>query len=54
MRAIIALAVCAILGITVTSAVLGYKAGREIKTVLSDTLTKAMAMPSGASLKTWG
>ena len=31
MRAIIALAVCAILGITVTSAVLGYKAGREIK-----------------------
>ncbi len=31
MRAIIALAVCAIVGISVTSAVLGYKAGREIK-----------------------
>lgn len=31
MRAIIALAVCAIIGVTVTSAILGYKAGREIK-----------------------
>ena len=31
MRAIVALAVCAIIGVTVTSAILGYKAGREIK-----------------------
>lgn len=31
MRAIIVLVVCAIAGITVTSAVLGYKAGREVK-----------------------
>lgn len=31
MRAIVVLAVCAIIGVTATSAILGYKAGREIK-----------------------
>ena len=54
MRAIIALAVCAILGITVTSAVLGYKAGREGTVAETGTRVEAETDTDAGSPGYWG